>query len=67
MSGFQDAFIEKAKEVRKETAVILMDGEEIEEIMNANLNFDEVLTIKRAAFDQRSDPYYRVGRGGRHG
>ncbi|MGH8615948.1 MAG: hypothetical protein ACREYF_29040 [Gammaproteobacteria bacterium] len=60
MSGFEEAAIRKVQEARMTKAVLLMDGEEVQPLMEGQVNFDEVLSIKRSYFDQRSQPYHRV-------
>lgn len=59
MSGFDERAIRKAEEVRGDRAVLLMDCEEVDAVMNGRLNFDEVVTVKRLHFEQRSQVYFR--------
>jgi hypothetical protein len=60
MSGFDERAIAKAMEVRREKAILLIDGEEVDQLMRGCVNFDQLLMLKRSAFDQKSDPYYRI-------
>jgi hypothetical protein len=60
MSGFE-ASAETAARLRgKERPILLMDGDEIRAVMTLQVGFDDIIDQKRAYFDQRSDPYYRV-------
>lgn len=60
MSGFTDTAINKAKELRAQKAIILVDGDEIEMVMTGTIQFDDLLNAKRRAFDSLSETYYIV-------
>lgn len=60
MSGFSGSFIQRAREYRKERAIILFDHEDIESVVNGKINFDELLTFKRLSFDKDSEPFARL-------
>ncbi len=57
MSGYSPSFLQRAREYRKERAIILLDREDIESAVNGRINFDELLTFKRQSFDRASEPY----------
>lgn len=57
MTGFAPSFLQRAREYRKERAVILFDREDIELAITGKANFDELLTFKRLSFDKSSEPY----------
>lgn len=61
MSGFKDAAIGRAREIRNQKVVLLVDGGEIRALFGLQLTLDDMMTRKRLHFDQRSDPYYRTG------
>lgn len=61
ISGFTESAIARAREYRSEKAILLMDGEEARFIFSGQINFDEAIRRKRIYFDQRSDPYFRIG------
>jgi hypothetical protein len=61
MSGFTEAAIGRAHELKKEKAILLVDGEEIRDVFLGKLNFDEVVSLKRKHFNISSNPYFRVG------
>ncbi|MEZ4308714.1 MAG: restriction endonuclease [Polyangiaceae bacterium] len=60
MSGFSDSAIERAKDLRKEKAILLMDGNEVRLLFSRRLMLDEAMQKKRLYFDQYSDPYHPV-------
>jgi hypothetical protein len=60
MSGFKETAVAEARELRKNRAIILMDGDEARAVFNGYITFDELLRRKRQHFDQLSNPYYRV-------
>ena len=60
MSGFTDGAVGRARELRSQKTILLMDGEEVRALFNLQLNFDDVMSRKRLHFDQRSEPYHRV-------
>lgn len=60
MSGFAASTIERAQEHRKERPMILVDGEEISMVFDGIINFDELLSLKRLHYDQRSETFYKV-------
>lgn len=60
MSGFTDAAVGRARELRGQKVMVLMDGEEVRALFDLQLNFDDVMIRKRLHFDQRSEPYHRV-------
>lgn len=58
MSGFSDAAINKARELRAAKAVILVNGNEVDLVMTGSIHFDDLLTAKRRAFDSSSESYF---------
>jgi Restriction endonuclease len=60
MSGFEAAAETSARFRGKERPILLMDGNEVRALMSLQIGFDDIIDQKRAHFDQRSDPYYRV-------
>jgi hypothetical protein len=60
MAGFDQGAIQKSKEVRREKAIILTDGDEIDFVMRGILHFDDLMTIKRLYFDLKSETYFHV-------
>ena len=60
MSGFTDAAINKSRELRSQKAILLVDGDEVDMLMNGTIHFDDLLTAKRQAFDSISQTYFRV-------
>ncbi len=60
MAGFTSSAVQRAKELRAAKAILLMDGDEAEMILNGRLTFDELMTRKRLHFDKFSDPYHRI-------
>lgn len=60
MAGFSESAVARSKEVRKSKAILLIDGDEIRSAFSSKINFDELITKKRAFFDQKSETYHRV-------
>ncbi len=60
MSGFTEQAIKKTWELRANKAIILIDGEEVDLLMTGSMHFDDILTIKRRAFDISSKTYYKI-------
>ena len=60
MSGFDVSAENAARLHGKERPILLMNGNEARAVMTLQVGFDDVIDQKRAYFDQRSDPYYRV-------
>lgn len=60
MSGFTDSAIARAREARKEHAIILMCGEEVDAVFREHISFDELINRKRLQFDRNSLPFYLV-------
>jgi hypothetical protein len=60
MSGFTEAAVGGARSLRGTKAILLMDGDEAQNVFNQLLNFDELMTRKQVYFYQRSEPYHRV-------
>ncbi|MEO8382013.1 MAG: restriction endonuclease [Acidobacteriota bacterium] len=60
MNGFTPQAIGRAHELRKDKAILLMDGDEARLVFNREINFDTVISLKRQYFNQRSEPYHRV-------
>lgn len=57
MSGFSDSFVQRVRERRGEFAILLVDGPEVQAMIDGEINFDELLTFKRFHFDKNSNPY----------
>lgn len=60
MAGFTDPAVSQAREVRRRTPILLMDGDEVEAIFEKRIRFDELISKKRSYFDRYSHPYHRV-------
>ena len=60
ISGFMDEAIQKARELRKEVQIILMDGGELELVLQGSPTFDEAIRLKQIYFNKESNPYFRI-------
>lgn len=60
MSGFTPEAIKKAVSYRDEREILLMDGTELEMVLNGCPSFDEAIRLKQQYFAIESDPYHRV-------
>ena len=60
ISGFMEGAINKSREERTRKAIILVDGDEIELVMTGTVQFDDLLTAKRRAFDATSETYHQI-------
>ncbi len=60
MSGYAGSFIQRAREYRKQRAIIMFDREDLEAAIRGTVNFDELLTFKRRSFDRTSEPYAKL-------
>jgi tetratricopeptide (TPR) repeat protein len=59
LSGFTESAIRAASQYRERKAMLLMDGDEARSVFEGRVNFDEIITMKRAWFDQYSESYHR--------
>jgi hypothetical protein len=60
MAGFEESAIAKAHDLRGAKIILLMDGMELQAVLEARIDFAEIVQRKRLHFDQRSEPYCRV-------
>lgn len=60
MSGFDEGAIEKAQEHIKEKRILLMDGDELEIVIEQFLPLDRLLSIKQMHYFFDSNPYHKV-------
>jgi tetratricopeptide (TPR) repeat protein len=60
MAGFTEQAIGRAREMRQQKAIILMDGDEVRWLFQLQINFDILLMRKRLHFNQRSEPYHKT-------
>ncbi len=59
MSGYRSTAVESARRMGEHHAVILMDGEEWDAIMDGKLRFETLLDRKVVEWSRSGDPYYR--------
>ena len=60
ISGFTSEAIQKAHELRNERQILLMDGEELECILQGYPPLDEAIRLKQIYFGKDSNPYFRI-------
>jgi len=60
ISGFTVEAIRQAYEFRKECHLLLMDGEELELILQGTPLFDEAMRIKQIYLAKESNPYFKI-------
>lgn len=60
ISGFTTEAIQKAYDLRRERQILLMDGEELELILQGSPPLDEVIRLKQIYFGKESNPYFRI-------
>lgn len=60
ISGFTTEAIKKAYEFRKEYQILLMDGEELEFVLQGSPPLDEAIRLKQIYFGKDSNPYFRI-------
>ncbi len=60
MAGFAPHAIETAKEHKDEKPIILMDGEELELVIEEFISFEELIVLKQTKLYFDSNPYYKV-------
>ncbi|WP_281556914.1 restriction endonuclease [Thalassomonas sp. RHCl1] len=60
MRGFTEGAIEAAARLKNEKAILLMDGEEVEELFLKFMNFNQALISKRQQFNFNSKVYYKL-------
>jgi len=64
ISGFTNAAVERARELKNEVFLILMDGDEIESTMKGSPSFDEAIRLKQLYFYYEDNPYYKINGNG---
>lgn len=60
ISGFTTEAIQKAYDIRKEYQILLMNGEELELILQGSISLDEAIRIKQVYFAKESNPYFKI-------
>lgn len=60
VKGFTREAIAKAFSYRHEREILLMDGQELEYVLNGSPSFDEAIRRKQLYFAIESNPYYRI-------
>lgn len=60
ISGFTPQAIQKAYELRGERQILLMDGKELEFILQGSVPFDEAIRLKQIYFAKDSNPYFII-------
>lgn len=60
INGFTDGAIERARKLKKEVKVLLMDGSEIEATLRGSPTFDEAIRLKQLYFYLEDNPYYQI-------
>ena len=60
ISGFTTEAIQKAYDLRRERQILLMDGEELELILQGSPPLDEAIRLKQIYFGKESNPYFRI-------
>ena len=60
ISGFTTETIQKAYDLRRERQILLMDGEELELILQGSPPLDEAIRLKQVYFGKESNPYFRI-------
>ena len=60
MGGYDAAAVAKASELRARFAVLLMSGGELESVLEQRISLAELIAVKRAYFDARSDVFHIV-------
>jgi tetratricopeptide (TPR) repeat protein len=60
INGFSESAIERAKSLKNEVRLLLMDGEEIELTLKGTISFDQAIIIKQLYFYLQDNPYYRI-------
>lgn len=60
MNGFTPEAIAKAVSYRGDREILLMDGDELEKVLNGCPSFDEAIRQKQQYFAIESNPYHRI-------
>jgi tetratricopeptide (TPR) repeat protein len=60
ISGFTPEAIHKAYELRKERQILLMDGDELDYILQGSPSFDEAIRLKQIYFAKDSNPFHKI-------
>lgn len=60
ISGFTHAAIERAKSLKNEVKLLLMDGDELETTLKGSPTFDEAIRLKQLYFYFEDNPYFRI-------
>lgn len=59
-NGFTSEAVRTAYGFRSERQIILMDGEELEAVLEGSPSLDETIRLKQIYFAKESNPYFRV-------
>lgn len=62
VNGFTDAAIVRARDLKKEIRLLLMDGDEIEATLRGTPTLDEAIRLKQLYFHFEDNPYFRIVR-----
>jgi hypothetical protein len=60
INGFTDTAVERARKLKTEVKVLLMDGDEIEATLRGSPTFDEAIRLKQLYFYLEDNPYYKI-------
>ncbi len=60
VNGFTSEAVQTAYGFRGERQIILMDGEELEALLEGSPSLDEAIRLKQIYFAKESNPYFRV-------
>lgn len=60
INGFTTEAVQTAFAFRGERQILLMDGEELEAILEGSPSLDEAIRLKQVHFAKDSNPYYRI-------
>lgn len=60
INGFTSSAIERARALKSEKMILLMDGDEIEITLKGSPTFDEAIRLKQMYFHYEDNPYYKI-------
>ena len=60
INGFTPSAIERARSLKSEKMILLMDGDEIEITLKGSPTFDEAIRLKQMYFHYEDNPYHKI-------